>query len=83
FALLPFFLVHVPHPGNTALHVAASEGHLEAVTYLLEEASMGVAGVNHAGETALDIAVNNGYDAIVRLMTRHLRSPPPPLPPSK
>lgn len=64
--------------GNTALHVAASEGHLEAATYLLEEASVSVAGVNNAGETALDVAVNGGYDDIVRLMIRHLRSPAPP-----
>lgn len=64
--------------GNTALHLAACEGHREVVSYLLEEASVGVAGVNCLGETALDAALNAGHDDIVRIMTRHLR----PLPPS-
>lgn len=70
--------------GETALHLAAAEGYREVVAFLLEEACVGVAGVNGAGQTALDVAVEAGHDDVVRLLTRHLPvTPPPPPPPSR
>ncbi|CAM9693572.1 unnamed protein product, partial [Ectocarpus fasciculatus] len=69
--------------GDTALHFAAAEGHRQAVAFLLEEASVGVPGVNAAGQTALDLAAQAGHDEVVRLLARHLptAAPPPPPPP--
>lgn len=66
----------VPHE-DTVLHLAASEGHPDTVRYLLEEAEIEISGVNAAGESALDVAMNSGFDEIVRIITHHLRPPPP------
>ncbi|CAN0187179.1 unnamed protein product [Ectocarpus sp. 4 AP-2014] len=70
--------------GDTALHLAAAEGHRQTVAFLLEEVSVGIPGVNVAGRTALDLAAQAGHDEVVRLLARHLpmaASPPPPPPP--
>ncbi|CAM9611500.1 unnamed protein product [Ectocarpus sp. 12 AP-2014] len=69
--------------GDTALHLAAAEGHRQAAAFLLEEASVGIPGVNAAGQTALDLAAQAGHDEVVRLLARHLptAAPPPPPPP--
>ncbi|CAB1109775.1 unnamed protein product [Ectocarpus sp. CCAP 1310/34] len=67
--------------GDTALHLAAAEGHRQTVAFLLEEASVGIPGVNVAGQTALDLAAQAGHDEVVRLLARHLPTAAPPPPP--
>ena len=58
------------HAGWTALHIASSEGELEAVRLLLE-CGADVEAENDDGNTALQVAVEEGYDKVVELLREY------------
>ncbi|CAM9742825.1 unnamed protein product, partial [Discosporangium mesarthrocarpum] len=61
--------------GETALHVAASEGSLDVVKFLVEEAGVGVEGLSQA---TWDAAA--GHPAVLHALTSSLQPPIPPPP---
>ncbi|KZV72354.1 ankyrin [Peniophora sp. CONT] len=54
------------HDGNTALHWAASFGHLDFVRVLLDHPA-----VNEDGQTALHAAASRGHSEICRVLLDH------------
>ena len=56
------------HDGRTALHVAASEGHLEIVKYLKNCCYCRVDLIDRFGNTAIDDAKNFGHHEVERLL---------------
>ena len=53
--------------GNTALHMAAANGHLAVVETLLEQKPQHTM-TNHAGNTPLHWAAANGHDEVVKVL---------------
>jgi 2-oxo-4-hydroxy-4-carboxy-5-ureidoimidazoline decarboxylase len=51
--------------GRTALHKAAFWGHVETVTYLLDECKLDVNAVDFSGDTALHDAARFGHRAVI------------------
>ena len=65
----------VDEDGNTPLHLACIEGQFEVVKYLLEEANekgIDIAKKNMMGQTAEDLARNNGYTNVLALFKMKL-----------
>ena len=58
---------------NQALHAAVARGHIELVAWLLDHGVDNVDTKNFAGKTPLDLAVQQGNDAIARLLRRPLK----------
>lgn len=55
--------------GNTALHMACANGHVEIVKILLDNSSLlAVNSANNEGNTALHWASLNGHEEIVKLL---------------
>ena len=65
----------VDDDGNTPLHLACIKGRFEVVKYLLEEANekgIDIAKKNMMGQTAEDLARNNGYTNVLALFKMKL-----------
>jgi ankyrin repeat protein len=56
---------------STFLHIAAFEGHVEAVRFLLSISAELVGAKDRDGRTALHLAAGNGFDEICRLLIQH------------
>ncbi len=54
-----------------ALHNAVSQGHEQAARWLLENARPDLAWTNFQGKTALAVARERSFDALVRLLREH------------
>ncbi|KAJ5569276.1 hypothetical protein N7450_011762 [Penicillium hetheringtonii] len=59
--------------GDTALSVAAVNGHLDIVELLLQNEKLNCMAQNAFGETALQLAAREGHEAIVRCLCRDIR----------
>jgi len=57
---------------RTALHLAACEGHLDCVKFLLEKCSLDPSPKDRWGQTPLDEARNFGHDAVVQYLEQRL-----------
>jgi len=64
------------YDGHTALHLAACEGHLDCVRFLLEKCSVDPSPKDRWGQTPLDEARNFGHDAIVQYLEGWLNVQP-------
>ena len=53
---------------RTAIHLAASQGHLEAVTLLIDEAGADPSPVDRWGGTPLDDAIRSGHGEVVAFL---------------
>ncbi|KAF8639914.1 hypothetical protein AX17_001165 [Amanita inopinata Kibby_2008] len=60
-----------PRTGSTALHTAASRGHLDIVTWLVEDCGAMPDLEDREGETALHRAALNGHLSIVQFLLIH------------
>jgi ankyrin repeat protein len=60
--------------GGTALMWASSEGHLDIVLELLNHPSINAFLQNHAGLTAVRIAIVKGHEEIVRCLQEHAQN---------
>jgi ankyrin repeat protein len=58
------------HLGNTSLHLAASQGHLDIVQYFVDELLHEVDGIsrNNLGDTPLIVAAAAGHEDVVRYL---------------
>ena len=56
--------------GNTALHYACTHGYVKIADRLLQRRDLDLSIVNHAGQTAVEIARERGHEEIVRKMGR-------------
>jgi len=63
----------VDFAGDTPLHDAARFGHVDIVRLLLD-CGANVSGVNHKGQTALDLATLHGKEECVALLTKHMHA---------
>lgn len=54
--------------GNTPLHVAALNGYVDIVRFLLEQPGLDTTHTNNEGKTALDLAREKGFAEIVQLL---------------
>ena len=57
--------------GNTALHVAASNGHVNMITCLLDRGANIV--VNNEGLNCLDYAIENELHLVIKTIVQHER----------
>ncbi|NGX58713.1 MAG: Phosphocholine transferase AnkX [Chlamydiae bacterium] len=69
--LIPEFLEAHDFQGNTPLHLAVSQGHLEWIYNLLEAGANPIA-QNHLGETPLHLACMNGDENIVKILLKKM-----------
>ncbi len=56
--------------GNTPLHVAALNGYTDIVRLLLEQPEIDTPRTNNAGQTALDLAREKGFEEIAQLLEK-------------
>ena len=61
------FVVYIPRHSTTALHLAATNGHV-AVTRALLESGLPIEKLNSEGQTALHLAAASGHSAVVELL---------------
>jgi ankyrin repeat protein len=72
--LLANSLVHISDTDfnrSTFLHIAAFEGHVEAVRFILLIAEGLARAKDRDGRTALHLAAGNGFDEVCRLLIQH------------
>ncbi|CAG8476885.1 7770_t:CDS:2 [Paraglomus occultum] len=69
------YLVEKDEYGNTALHMASANGHLEIVEYIIQtlggSASEIINAQNDSGNTALHWSALNGHQTIVEVLITH------------
>jgi len=71
FHLSGFNMETKDYDGRTALHLAAAEGHLNIVKYLLEQCNVSPAPLDRWGGTPLDEAERGNHTSIVELLRSH------------
>lgn len=62
------------YDGRTALHLAAAEGHMEAVVFLLEKCNVPAASKDRWGHTPSDDATQFGHSEIADYIAKYLVS---------
>jgi len=60
------------YDSRTALHLAACEGHLDCVRFVLEKCSVDPSPKDRWGQTPLDEARNFGHDVVVQYLEQRL-----------
>uniref|UniRef100_A0A3Q0RCZ1 glutaminase n=1 Tax=Amphilophus citrinellus TaxID=61819 RepID=A0A3Q0RCZ1_AMPCI len=79
FALSSMDMEQRDYDSRTALHVAAAEGHIEVVRFLLEACKVNPVPRDRWGNTPMDEAVHFGHhDVVTMLQHHHEKYRPPP-----
>lgn len=63
--------VNITHFGISALHLAALNGHLDTVNFLLNQKNIKINVTDKAGRTPLIEAVFGGYTKVVEMLLKH------------
>ncbi|XP_028250321.1 glutaminase kidney isoform, mitochondrial isoform X2 [Parambassis ranga] len=78
FALSSMDMEQRDYDCRTALHVAAAEGHISVVRFLLEACKVNPGPVDRWGNTPIDEAVHFGHHDIVTILQQHNEKYSPP-----
>ncbi|KAM3871907.1 glutaminase kidney isoform, mitochondrial-like [Diretmus argenteus] len=73
FALLGVNMEETDYDSRTALHIAAAEGHVEAVIFLTEVCKVNPHVKDRWGNTALDDAMQFSHDGVVSVLQEYQR----------
>uniref|UniRef100_UPI00358E76F2 glutaminase kidney isoform, mitochondrial isoform X2 n=1 Tax=Myxine glutinosa TaxID=7769 RepID=UPI00358E76F2 len=71
FALSAMDMEQKDYDYRTALHVAAAEGHVEVVRFLLESCKVNISPKDRWGNTPMDEAVRFGHQEVVQLLQEY------------
>ncbi|XP_061579828.1 glutaminase kidney isoform, mitochondrial isoform X2 [Cololabis saira] len=82
FALSSMDMEQRDYDSRTALHVAAAEGHIEVVRFLLEACKVNPIPKDRWGNTPMDEAMHFGHHDVVTLLQHWLESYSPPAVPN-